>query len=93
MFINETINGEAPALIFAILFLSFIVYLIILVKSEKTEYNKMQKAKEMIEEGHKKAINGSKHDGFYRETKRLKEAEECKKQIKESVEQDIHLLS
>ncbi len=95
MVIHESITGFAPAIIFIILFGSMIFYLMITIGLEKHEYNKMTRCQKMIEDGHKKAINGNKHDGLYRENKYQKyhnEVEKCKEDARKAAKSDMRLL-
>lgn len=95
MTISENLTGIAPGIIFAIIFGSLILYLLMLVAREKRLYRKMKRAQRLIEEGHSKAMHGRKDDGIYQETKRQKydrEVRECQKKAAAQARRDLELL-
>ena len=85
MVITDSLTGKAPAILFIILFSSISVYLFASMIIQKSESRKMSKAATLINEGHNKALQGKKDDGFYSEQKKLKH------ELKENMEEDDRL--
>lgn len=95
MQITDQMTGKAPAIIFIVIFLSIFIYLLIMIAHDGKELYLYKKARQMIEEGHKKATKGNKHDGFYKETKRAKyknEVDKCKEKAEAVADHDLQLL-
>lgn len=95
--IEDTMNGTAPAAVFMIIFLSIILYLVLTISVEKTRYDDLKDVSRMIETGHRKAVNGKRNDGLYRERKHLKDYKEdlerCEEDAKKQARKDLALLS
>ena len=64
-----------PLLILALLS-GMIMYLLITIIISKRYVKKLEKAEELITEGHIRAQEGRKDDGIFKETKRLRNAED-----------------
>ncbi len=104
MVINETISSLSAGIVFAIIFLSILLYMALTGKEERKRYNKIKRAKDLIEEGHNKALQGSRYDGIYKETRREKyqeeiklekqreELEKCKQRARKNADSDLQLL-
>lgn len=86
--ITDRLNGIAPAIIFAIIFGSFISYFLISLSFERAEEQKIKKINKMIYDGHSKAQVGKKDDGLYSEKKKLKEKKEETEELCE--QREIH---
>lgn len=95
--IEDTMNGTAPAAVFMIIFLSIILYLVLTISVEKTRYDDLRDVSRMIETGHRKAMNGKRGDGMYREKKHLKDFQEdlerCEKEAQAQARRNLALLS
>ena len=96
MVIPNGLSSLSAAIVFSIIFGSMILYLLAMIASSANEAKKIKKATSLIEEGHRRAVNGKRNDGIYREDKHRKqveEIEECKQAARDLAKQDMSLLS
>lgn len=70
--VNNNLNHFSIPLLVAIVFVAIILYLYISIYNDRRYKEKLKKAETMIREGHDKALNGKKDDGFYSEEKHLR---------------------
>lgn len=68
--IESTVHAWALPVLIACVFSGMILYLWIMIKMETAYFKKLKKAKQLIEEGHKRAINGKTGDGFFERRRR-----------------------
>lgn len=94
--ISESLSILSASIIFIIFFASVLAYMMMSGSSENTFYQQLKKAKRLIEEGHARALKGSRNDGFFEEVRREKYKEEydkCMEKARNTADQDISLLS
>ncbi len=67
--VNSSISINSIAYVGICVFACMFIFFFLQEKRTKEELKKIKRAKELIEYGHEKALNGRKNDGFYKETK------------------------
>lgn len=65
--ITDGLSGNGLAIIFIIIFASLLLYLFCTSSINKKEQKKLKDAKQLIQDGHAKILNGTTDDGCYRE--------------------------
>ncbi|MBQ7430279.1 hypothetical protein [Butyrivibrio sp.] len=96
MVIHDGLSSISAAIIFMIIFITIILYLLYMIAVSSAEKRKLKKARLLIEEGHRKAINGKKNDGIYQEERHIKSLEDiktCDEIAKKIADRDLSLLS
>ena len=71
--VNSSVSVHNIGILGICIFAFIGLYLIITSSLLKNEAEKIKTAKEMILEGHENAMNGRKDDGYYKETRRLRD--------------------
>ena len=73
--VNSSISPGSVALLGIITFSMTLMYLIVSTGMTSSENRKAMKAKRLIEDGHKRAVNGRKDDGFFKEIRKERNTE------------------
>ncbi len=74
--VKSSISVHSFGILAICFFVVVIVYLAITTRLTEEETKKIKRAKFLISEGHERAINGRKNDGYYEEVKKLRNPEE-----------------
>ncbi len=56
------------SIVFTVVFITLLIYLLLTIVMGNKEKRKLEKARDLIEEGHQKILNGTTDDGYYRES-------------------------
>lgn len=66
--IQDGLSGNGMSIVFTVVFITLLIYLLLTIVMGNKEKRKLEKARDLIEEGHQKILNGTTDDGYYRES-------------------------
>ncbi len=74
--VNSSISIHSVAILGICIFLFVAVYILAATSIAGNEISRMKRARKMINEGHEKALNGRKDDGYFEEVRKLRDTED-----------------